>query len=269
MMDTGGGGGASSPTATMSRWKFAAWRQFQHLLDKSTPHVGRRWLGFAAVALLYALRVYLVQGFYVVSYGLGIYILNLLIGFLSPQVDPETVILDADVPTLPSTASDEFRPFVRRLPEFKFCQDVEVCGLSALPLWPDLATIFCVVLRIVMKWHVCLQPQQFKTLVFCMIIAGAYLALTVQSRKGRLVLGWLKGWYSITKAFCIAFVMTFFSAFDVPVFWPILLFYWVVLFSLTMRRQISHMIKYKYLPFSSGKQMEQSEDLMEVEESCF
>ena len=119
-MDTGGGGGASSPTATMSRWKFAAWRQFQHLLDKSTPHVGRRWLGFAAVALLYALRVYLVQGFYVVSYGLGIYILNLLIGFLSPQVDPETVILDADVPTLPSTASDEFRPFVRRLPEFKF-----------------------------------------------------------------------------------------------------------------------------------------------------
>ncbi|XLT57694.1 hypothetical protein HN873_050298, partial [Arachis hypogaea] len=60
--------------------------------------------------------------------------------------------------------------------------------------------------------------------------------------------------YSITKAFCIAFVMTFFSVFDVPVFWPILLFYWVVLFTLTMRRQISHMIKYKYVPFSFGKQ---------------
>ncbi|KAG4930688.1 hypothetical protein AAZX31_17G162200 [Glycine max] len=178
-MDTGGGG--ASPTAAMSRWKFAAWRQYQHLLDKSTPHVGRRWLGFAAVALLYLLRVYFVEGFYVVSYGLGIYILNLLIGFLSPQVDPETAILNADDPILPIAASDEFRPFVRRLPEFKF-------------------------------------------------------------------------WYSITKAFCIAFVMTFFSVFDVPVFWPILLFYWVVLFSLTMRRQISHMIKYKYLPFSSGKQ---------------
>lgn len=61
--------------------------------------------------------------------------------------------------------------------------------------------------------------------------------------------------YSITKAFCIAFVMTFFSAFDVPVFWPILLFYWVVLFTLTMRRQIAHMIKYKYVPFSFGKQV--------------
>lgn len=63
------------------------------------------------------------------------------------------------------------------------------------------------------------------------------------------------GRYSITNAFCIAFVMTFFSAFDVPVFWPILLFYWLSLFILTMRRQIVHMIKYKYVPFSFGKQV--------------
>lgn len=61
--------------------------------------------------------------------------------------------------------------------------------------------------------------------------------------------------HSITRAFCIAFLMTFFSMFDVPVFWPILLFYWIVLFVLTMRRQISHMIKYKYIPFSIGKQV--------------
>lgn len=61
--------------------------------------------------------------------------------------------------------------------------------------------------------------------------------------------------YSFTKAFCIGFVMTFFSAFDVPVFWPILLCYWIVLFVLTMRRQIAHMIKYKYVPFNLGKQV--------------
>ena len=61
--------------------------------------------------------------------------------------------------------------------------------------------------------------------------------------------------YSIAKAFCIAFVMTFFPAFDVPVFWPILLCYWIVLFVLTMKRQIAHMIKHKYIPFSVGKQV--------------
>ncbi|MBA0734994.1 hypothetical protein Gogos_018879, partial [Gossypium gossypioides] len=49
--------------------------------------------------------------------------------------------------------------------------------------------------------------------------------------------------------------MTFFSVFDVPVFWPILLFYWIMLFILTMRKQILHMIKYKYVPFSFGKQV--------------
>nr|DAD21458.1 TPA_asm: hypothetical protein HUJ06_022921 [Nelumbo nucifera] len=48
--------------------------------------------------------------------------------------------------------------------------------------------------------------------------------------------------------------MAFFSMFDVPVFWPVLFFYWVVLFILTMKRQILHMIKYKYVPFSFGKQ---------------
>merc|ERR1712226_505618 len=149
---------------------------FQYYLDRSTPHMVQRWLGTLLVAAIYAVRVYYLQGFYIVSYGLGIYILNLLIGFLSPQADPEM-----EGPALPTKGSDEFKPFIRRLPEFKF-------------------------------------------------------------------------WYSITKAFLIAFAMTFFSIFDVPVFWPILLFYWVVLFVLTMKRQILHMVKYKYVPFSVGKQ---------------
>jgi hypothetical protein len=36
----------------------------------------------AALVLLYALRVYWLNGFYIVSYGLAIYVLNLLLGFL-------------------------------------------------------------------------------------------------------------------------------------------------------------------------------------------
>jgi len=47
--------------------------------------------------------------------------------------------------------------------------------------------------------------------------------------------------------------MTFFSFFDIPVFWPILLVYFIVLFVLTMKRQIKHMIKHKYVPFNLGK----------------
>jgi hypothetical protein len=47
--------------------------------------------------------------------------------------------------------------------------------------------------------------------------------------------------------------MTFFSVFDVPVFWPILLMYFGVLFFMTMKRQIAHMYKHKYVPVSFGK----------------
>ena len=42
-------------------------------------------------------------------------------------------------------------------------------------------------------------------------------------------------------------------SFNIPVFWPILLMYFFALFFLTMKRQVKHMIKYKYVPFSFGK----------------
>ncbi len=62
-----------------------------------------------------------------------------------------------------------------------------------------------------------------------------------------------KFWRASMEATLIAFCMTFFPFFDIPVFWPILLTYWLLLFFLTMRNQIAHMIKYRYLPFSWGK----------------
>lgn len=179
-MEGTGGSSASATAAAPPQWLQDFSKLFQHYLDKSTPHSTYRWIGTFVIASIYGLRVFYLQGFYIVSYGLGIYMLNLLIGFLSPLVDPELEPSDGG-PLLPTKGSDEFKPFIRRLPEFKF-------------------------------------------------------------------------WYSFTKAFLIAFLMTFFSVFDVPVFWPILLCYWVVLFVLTMRRQIAHMIKYRYIPFSLGKQ---------------
>ncbi len=67
---------------------------------------------------------------------------------------------DGSVGTLPTKQDEEFRPFIRRLPEFKF-------------------------------------------------------------------------WHSATRAVAIAFVCSWFSVFDVPVFWPVLVMYWFMLFVLT------------------------------------
>lgn len=60
--------------------------------------------------------------------------------------------------------------------------------------------------------------------------------------------------YSSTKATVLAIFCSFFEIFDIPVFWPILLVYFCILFALTMRRQIQHMVKYRYVPFDFGKQ---------------
>ena len=51
--------------------------------------------------------------------------------------------------------------------------------------------------------------------------------------------------YAATKAIVLSTVATAFPFFDIPVFWPILLVYFIVLFVITMRRQIGHMRKYK------------------------
>lgn len=44
--------------------------------------------------------------------------------------------------------------------------------------------------------------------------------------------------YSGTRAVLVAFVLTLFPIFNIPVFWPILVMYFIILFSLTMKRQI-------------------------------
>jgi Rer1 family len=115
--------------------RFAAeWtKKWQYLLDKSSPHVAYRWVGFAVSLYIYFMRVYFVNGWYIVTYGLGIYLLNQSIGFLSPQVylplicgfflciylisitcnsylflqfDPEEADGDMDLPT---SSGEEFR----------------------------------------------------------------------------------------------------------------------------------------------------------------
>jgi hypothetical protein len=142
-------------------------------------------MGFGGLLVLFLLRILFSQGWYIVCYTLGLYLLNLFLAFLSPKFDPslEQELRDQDVEeggSLPTSNDEEFRPFIRRLPEFKF-------------------------------------------------------------------------WYGATRATTIGFVCTWFSIFDIPVFWPILLIYFLLLFTLTMRRQIQHMIKYRYLPFDLGK----------------
>ena len=102
-----------------------------------------------------------------VAYSLGIYLLNLFLAFLQPKFDPSNEAVDNDMEDgsaggLPTKQDEEFRPFIRRLPEFKF-------------------------------------------------------------------------WHSATRAIAIGFFCTWFSIFDVPVFWPVLVVYWLILFTLTSK----------------------------------
>ncbi|GAA6007081.1 hypothetical protein JCM11491_001502 [Sporobolomyces phaffii] len=169
-------------------------RTYQSFLDRTTPFTLKRWGATAALFVIFVLRILWIQAFYIIAYGLGIYLLNLFLAFIQPKFDPALAAdlaedeAEAAEPGLPTSQSEsaatlqdgEFRPFIRRLPEFKF-------------------------------------------------------------------------WYSATKAIAISIVLTLFSVFDVPVFWPILVFYFCILTFITLKRQVGHMRKYKYLPFDIGR----------------
>jgi hypothetical protein len=127
--------------------------------------------------------------------GLAIYLLNLLLAFLQPKFDPslQDDLLADEIeegatdsgPALPSQRDDEFRPFVRRLPEWQF-------------------------------WYAVRSLRSISE------------ALKVASR--------LSG----TRSIIVALFCTTSDVFDVPVYWPILVVYFCVLFLLTMRRQIQY-----------------------------
>lgn len=153
---------------------------YQGVVDKTVPWPIARWFSAIILICVFMARVLVTQGWYIVTYALGIYHLNLFIAFLTPKIDPAMDFDDDVGPELPTRANEEFRPFIRRLPEFKF-------------------------------------------------------------------------WYSVSKSTLIALGCTFFECFNIPVFWPILVMYFITLFCITMKRQIKHMIKYRYIPFTHGK----------------
>ena len=62
---------------------------YQSKLDKTTPHLKFRWSFTVFSVTLFLLRVVLSQGWYMVTYGLGIYYLSLFVAFITPQIDPE------------------------------------------------------------------------------------------------------------------------------------------------------------------------------------
>ncbi|TPX37208.1 hypothetical protein SmJEL517_g00834 [Synchytrium microbalum] len=125
----GGISGDTTPASKITQQTAHYARLFQKFLDDSTPYYTYRWGFTAFVSLIYFIRVFSIQGWYIVTYALGIYLLNLFLAFLQPKFDPamDSSPLDGDDDDskeqggLPTKMDDEFRPFIRRLPEFKFC----------------------------------------------------------------------------------------------------------------------------------------------------
>ena len=65
---------APPPVRFTDHIKASLKRKLQVYLDRSVVWTKARWGGFAGLLVLYTIRVYLARGWYIVTYGLGIYV---------------------------------------------------------------------------------------------------------------------------------------------------------------------------------------------------
>ena len=65
-------------------------------LDRSSTHAVGRWVATVVLILCFGARIVLAQGWYIVTYALAIYHLNLLLAFLTPKIDPAAMDFDQD-----------------------------------------------------------------------------------------------------------------------------------------------------------------------------
>jgi hypothetical protein len=61
-------------------------------------------------------------------------------------------------------------------------------------------------------------------------------------------------WKKMFTVLAVCLFLTMFSFLDIPVFWPILVLYFLVLFATQMGARVKHMIKHGYVPWNAGKQ---------------
>jgi Na+/H+ antiporter NhaD/arsenite permease-like protein len=62
-----------------------------------------------------------------------------------------------------------------------------------------------------------------------------------------------KVWWGMTRVVLICFALTLFPFLDIPVFWPILVIYFIILFVSQVSGRIKHMKKFKYVPWDRSK----------------
>ncbi|KPI85821.1 Rer1 family-like protein [Leptomonas seymouri] len=60
-------------------------------------------------------------------------------------------------------------------------------------------------------------------------------------------------WKKMFTVLAVCLFLTMFSFLDIPVFWPILVFYFLILFATQMGTRVKHMMKHGYVPWNANK----------------
>merc|ERR1711862_1002470 len=122
-------------TKCLKKVRYECWPHLFPCLWSSRwiPHSTSRWVLTSVLIITFILRIIIKHGWYIVTYAWSMYLLSHLTIFLTSKIDPTKANLETeedDGIKLPTKQNDEFRPFVRRLPE-KFWYSITTATLIA------------------------------------------------------------------------------------------------------------------------------------------
>lgn len=155
----------------------------QILMDKLSPCLKLRWAITGIIVAIYIIRIAIVRKYAVITYFSGIYLLHNFILFATPNDDsiPDPFSDNYTGEITHPTIDNDFKPYVRKLPEYSF-------------------------------------------------------------------------WLFSTGFICTAFFLTLFDFTDIPVFTPLLIFYFIFIFLITGVKMYYNSRLFKYNIFSAKKQ---------------
>lgn len=152
----------------------------QFLTNTLSPLILPRWISFFAIAAIFIYRICIKKSHWVIAYVSVIYLLHTFILFATPKdssiPDPFEAEEEDQENYNPRNIDNEFRPYVRKLPEFQFwkmCLHIIIVShflicfsFTDLPAEPAILVIYSVIIFCITAFRLLAHSKKYKYNLF-------------------------------------------------------------------------------------------------------
>ncbi|KAM0681706.1 hypothetical protein GINT2_000220 [Glugoides intestinalis] len=147
----------------------------QYVIDNLSPLIRARWTFTAFLMIVYIRQIVIIKSHDVITYCVGIYLLHAFVLFVTPKDDniPSPFENDDDEENYtPMNINNDFRPYVRKLPEFSFwqmCTQIILISyfltffpFTDLPVYRPVLVVYSIFILFMTTYKLRMHSKKFK-----------------------------------------------------------------------------------------------------------